>query len=92
MCRARSCDNLEAVIAAHAVIDMHHQSRRGQDFGPLSGSSRLCGVSARRSDEPVAQILLLGNHRHTRRLKPVLQRPYRQMQARALPIRVPSGD
>ncbi len=80
MCSAQSCDNFEAMIAANAVIDMHNQVTCRQTLG-LCQEVLGCALSARRSDEPVAEDILLGNDNHIRRFKALLQWPHGQMKS-----------
>ena len=75
-------DGLEPEIAPDAVIDMHHQIARRQP--------RRLGEKILRAlpppggtDQPVAEHVLLGDHRQPRRLEAVLQRPDRQRQPAA---------
>ena len=79
MCSASSSDNFHALITANPVIYVNDQ---------ITGAQRLrFGQKIRRTlsflsgaDQPIAQNILFRNHCQIRRFKPVLQRPYHQMQ------------
>ena len=79
MRRPRGCDHLEPQKPPHAMIDMHHQIARRQR---LRLGQEIIGLAAflGRADQPVAQNILFGNHRHIGGFIALLERPNRQMQ------------
>ena len=73
-------DGLQPGIAPDAMFDMHHQIAGRQR---LRLGQEIFGAFAffQRADQPVAQQVLFGDHRQPVGLKPVFQRPDRQIEA-----------
>ena len=78
--RAHRGDGLEPLVAPDAVVDVDHQIAR-REAGRLGQEVVGALAPAGRADQPVAQHVLLGDHRQPRRLEAVLERPDRQREA-----------
>ena len=96
MCSASSSDNFHALITANPVINVNDQITRAKRLRFGQEIRRTLSFFSG-ADQSIAQNILFRNHCQIGRFKPVLQRPYYQMQttptdARCIANRQDSGQ